>query len=40
MKETLIVGAGIAGDTLAVLLGRAGWDVTVVEIAPELRSGG
>ncbi|BCY10112.1 FAD-dependent monooxygenase [Actinoplanes sp. L3-i22] len=40
MPEVLITGAGIAGDTLAVLLGRAGWSVTVVEIAPALRTGG
>ncbi|BEL06518.1 hypothetical protein Q0Z83_047090 [Actinoplanes sichuanensis] len=38
--NVLIVGAGIAGDTLAVLLGRAGRQVTVVEIAPRLRTGG
>jgi 2-polyprenyl-6-methoxyphenol hydroxylase-like FAD-dependent oxidoreductase len=40
MPRVLIVGAGIAGDTLAVLLGRKGWSVTVVEIAPALRTGG
>jgi 2-polyprenyl-6-methoxyphenol hydroxylase-like FAD-dependent oxidoreductase len=40
MPDVLIVGAGIAGDTLAVLLGRAGWRVTVAEIAPSLRTGG
>lgn len=40
MPRILIVGAGIAGDTLAVALDRAGWDVVVVEIAPDLRSGG
>ncbi|GAB3391788.1 FAD-dependent monooxygenase [Humibacter soli] len=40
MPTILIVGAGIAGDTLAILLGRAGWSVTVVEIAPGLRTGG
>ncbi|WP_166846136.1 FAD-dependent monooxygenase [Isoptericola sp. BMS4] len=40
MSRVLIVGAGIAGDALAVLLDRAGWDVTVVEIAPGPRSGG
>jgi 2-polyprenyl-6-methoxyphenol hydroxylase-like FAD-dependent oxidoreductase len=40
MTRALIVGAGIAGDTLAVFLDRAGWSVTVVEIAPELRTGG
>ena len=40
MPKVLIVGAGIAGDALAVLLDRAGWEVDVVEIAPALRSGG
>jgi len=40
MPKVLIVGAGIAGDALAVLLDRAGWYVDVVEIAPALRSGG
>ncbi|MFI9645647.1 FAD-dependent monooxygenase [Streptomyces sp. NPDC052040] len=36
----LVVGAGIAGDTIALMLGRAGWEVTVAEIAPGLRGGG
>ena len=40
MSRALIVGAGIGGDALAVMLDRQGWDVTVVEIAPALRSGG
>jgi 2-polyprenyl-6-methoxyphenol hydroxylase-like FAD-dependent oxidoreductase len=40
MPKILITGAGIAGHTLAVMLGRAGWSVTVVEIAPALRAGG
>jgi 2-polyprenyl-6-methoxyphenol hydroxylase-like FAD-dependent oxidoreductase len=40
MAHALIVGAGIGGDTLAVLLDRQGWQVTVVEIAPGLREGG
>ena len=40
MEKVLIVGGGVAGDTLAVMLGRAGWDVTVAELAPRLRSGG
>jgi len=40
MPRILIVGAGIAGDTLAVSLDRLGWEVVVVEIAPGLRSGG
>ncbi|WP_213815737.1 FAD-dependent monooxygenase [Glaciihabitans sp. dw_435] len=40
MAHALIVGAGIAGDALAVLLDRQGWRVTVAEIAPGLRKGG
>ncbi|HEY8318638.1 MAG TPA: FAD-binding domain [Amnibacterium sp.] len=36
----LIVGAGIAGPTLAYWLARAGHQPTLVERAPELRSGG
>lgn len=40
MPRVLVVGAGIAGDALALLLDRSGWQVTVVEIAPGLRSGG
>jgi 2-polyprenyl-6-methoxyphenol hydroxylase-like FAD-dependent oxidoreductase len=40
MARALIVGAGIGGDTLAVLLDRQGWQVTVAEIAPGLREGG
>jgi 2-polyprenyl-6-methoxyphenol hydroxylase-like FAD-dependent oxidoreductase len=40
MTHALIVGAGIAGDTLALCLARDGWQVTVVEIAPALRTGG
>ena len=38
--KVLIVGAGIAGPTLAYWLLRAGHDVTLVERAPELRRGG
>ncbi|MFD8500648.1 FAD-dependent monooxygenase [Amycolatopsis sp. NPDC059657] len=38
--KALIVGGGIAGDTLALLLERDGWLVTVAEIAPALRTGG
>ncbi len=38
--KTLIVGAGIAGPTLAYWLVRAGHEVTLVERAPELRRGG
>jgi len=40
VAHALIVGAGIAGDALAVLLDRQGWQVTVAEIAPGLREGG
>ncbi|WP_226364558.1 FAD-dependent monooxygenase [Pseudonocardia sp. ICBG162] len=40
MAHALVVGAGIAGETLAVTLARDGWRVTVVEIAPALRTGG
>lgn len=36
----LISGASIAGPALAYWLGRYGFDVTVVELAPELRRGG
>lgn len=36
----LIVGAGIAGPTLAYWLQKSGHEVTIVEQAPELRSGG
>ena len=38
--RVLVVGAGIGGDALAVLLGRAGWEVVVAELAPALRPGG
>ncbi len=38
--KVLIVGAGIAGPTLAYWLLRAGHETTLVERAPELRSGG
>ncbi|WP_069166150.1 FAD-dependent monooxygenase [Nocardia altamirensis] len=40
MARALIVGGGIAGDTLALLLERDDWEVTVAEIAPALRTGG
>ncbi|GAA4488626.1 FAD-binding domain [Microbacterium panaciterrae] len=36
----LIVGAGIAGPTLAFWLNRSGHEVTIVEHAAELRTGG
>jgi 2-polyprenyl-6-methoxyphenol hydroxylase-like FAD-dependent oxidoreductase len=38
--NVLIVGAGIAGPTLAYWLLRAGHQATLVERAPELRRGG
>ncbi|MDQ0612405.1 2-polyprenyl-6-methoxyphenol hydroxylase-like FAD-dependent oxidoreductase [Microbacterium sp. W4I4] len=38
--KILIVGAGIAGPTLAFWLNRSGHEVTIVEHAPTLRSGG
>jgi len=38
--HVLIVGAGIAGPTLAYWLLQAGHEVTLVERAPELRCGG
>lgn len=40
MAHALVVGAGIAGEALAVALARDGWRVTVVELAPEIRTGG
>ena len=39
-RRILISGASIAGPALALLLGGAGFDVTVVEKAPAIRSGG
>jgi len=39
-KRVLISGASVAGPALAFWLGRAGYDVTVVERAPKLREGG
>ncbi len=38
--KVLIVGAGIAGPTVAFWLNKAGHAVTLVEHAPELRRGG
>ncbi|HSU34546.1 MAG TPA: FAD-dependent monooxygenase, partial [Propionibacteriaceae bacterium] len=38
--QVLIVGAGIAGPTLAFWLLRAGHQPTLVERAPQLRRGG
>lgn len=39
-RHILITGASIAGNALAWWLGRAGFDVTVVERAPAFRDGG
>jgi len=39
-RRILITGASIAGNTAAWWLGRAGFDVTVVESAPGFRDGG
>jgi len=39
-RTALVVGAGIAGSTLAQWLGLAGIDTTVVDHAADLRSGG
>jgi 2-polyprenyl-6-methoxyphenol hydroxylase-like FAD-dependent oxidoreductase len=39
-KRVLISGASVAGPALAYLLGRAGFEPTVVEVAPQLRTGG
>ncbi|WP_305783791.1 FAD-dependent monooxygenase [Symbioplanes lichenis] len=39
-RSVLISGASVAGPALAMLLARAGFDVTVVEIAPARRTGG
>jgi 2-polyprenyl-6-methoxyphenol hydroxylase-like FAD-dependent oxidoreductase len=36
----LISGAGIAGPTLAYWLAEYGFEPTIVEAAPHLRSGG
>lgn len=38
--KVLISGIGIAGPALAFWLERAGHEVTLVEVAPEIRSGG
>ncbi|GAA1596527.1 MULTISPECIES: FAD-dependent monooxygenase [Kribbella] len=38
--RVLVSGASVAGPSVALWLGRAGHDVTVVEIAPALRQGG
>ncbi|WP_246486416.1 FAD-dependent monooxygenase [Kribbella qitaiheensis] len=39
-KRILISGASVAGPALAHWLGRYGYEVTVVELAPALRQGG
>ncbi len=39
-KKVLISGAGIAGPTLAWWLHRFGFEPTVIEIAPQFRTGG
>jgi 2-polyprenyl-6-methoxyphenol hydroxylase-like FAD-dependent oxidoreductase len=36
MKHAVVVGAGIGGVTAASALGRSGWQVTLLERAPEL----
>ncbi|WP_405058811.1 FAD-dependent monooxygenase [Kribbella sp. NBC_01505] len=38
--KILVSGASVAGPSVALWLGRAGHEVTVVEIAPGLRQGG
>ncbi len=38
--RVLISGAGIAGSTLAYWLTHYGFETTVVEKSPELRTGG
>ncbi len=38
--KVLVSGASVAGPAVAYWLGRYGYDVTVVEIAPALREGG
>src|SRR3954470_20931468 len=38
--RVLISGAGVAGPALALGLRRRGFEVTIVERAPELRAGG
>jgi len=39
-QRALVVGLGISGITSALRLHRAGWDVVVLEKAPERRRGG
>ncbi|OZI32464.1 hypothetical protein CAL29_24300 [Bordetella genomosp. 10] len=40
MKTVLVSGASIAGPSVAFWLARYGFDVTLIEIAPAVRSGG
>src|SRR3974390_2055965 len=41
MKTTVLIsGAGIAGPTLAYWLSRSGFEPTLIERAPALRTGG
>lgn len=40
ISRVLVTGASIAGPTVAFWLDKAGYDVTVVERAPQLRLGG
>src|SRR4051812_10038020 len=40
MRNALISGAGIAGSTAAYWLAKVGFEVTVVELAGEMRSSG
>lgn len=40
MRRAVILGAGVGGLAAAWWLGRAGWEVTVVERAPDLRADG
>lgn len=39
-QSVLVTGASVAGPAAAFWLDRAGYDVTVLELAPELRPGG
>lgn len=39
-QKVLIVGAGVTGLAAAIELDQLGWDVTVIERAPERRRGG
>jgi tRNA 5-methylaminomethyl-2-thiouridine biosynthesis bifunctional protein len=39
-KNILIVGAGIAGCSLAYFLANSGWDVTILEAEDDIAQGG